>query len=278
MVVATTSLVSALVIAIGGPGVEVRQVIPPGGDPVAYRPPANVTGLLDGSDVTIGHGLGIEAGLAPFLAVAAQHGPVVGVADAIPADRLLGPGPDGVTPTPAVWLDPGLWSLAAERVAVALGDADPEMAAAYRERADAIRADLADVGTYLASTFATVPDDRRSVATLDHGAAYLLAPHGITVTGMPLPAAGPWLSSDEVTALADAMAAAGVGVVLVPASLPASARAALAGSFDQRDMDVTVLPLALGTLGRPGTLEADYGATLRGLAEAVITALVVENA
>ncbi|MBA2754665.1 MAG: zinc ABC transporter substrate-binding protein [Chloroflexia bacterium] len=277
VVITTTSLVSGLVRDVAGDRVEVRQIVPPGADAVAYRPPASVTGLLDGADVTFHHGLGLETGLGSFLAVAAGTGPVVGVADTIPPDRLLPPDGNGTAVSAAVWLDPALWTLALERVTDALVDLDPGAADTYRARTSAAGVRYAELSRYLAGTFAMVPGARRVVATTDGGLSYLLAPHGFTVAVLPSTASRPWPTAAEAGLIADAAIGTGAAVVLVPARTQASANAVLTSALSERGSRVSVLPVTLDSLGRAGSLEADYEATMRGLSELIMVALVVEG-
>gem|GEM_PF-4800737 len=277
VVVTTTSLVSGLVREVAGDGVEVRQVVPPKADPVTYRPPATSTGVLDGADVTFHHGLGLETGLEPFLAVAVELGPVIGVADGIPADRLLPPDAVGRVPTPAVWLDPSLWSLALDEVAGVLVELNPAMTDTYLAAATRAKDRYTALSSYLDETLAMVPAGRRSVVTLESGVAYLLASREFAVTPLPATVGDRWVTEDDAAAVAETVVAADPRLVLVPVRLQGRGTEALTAALAARGTAATILPVTLDSLGRPGTLEASYEAMMRGLAEAISVSLVVEN-
>ena len=275
--VTTTSLVSGLVRDVAGDAVEIRQVIPPGADPVTYRPPQTASSLLDGADVTFGHGMGVETGLDHFFEVAADVADVVGVADGIPADRLVPQdAAEGAVP-PAVWLDPALWSFALDRVTETLVSIDPAFATVYRERSTLARERYAALSEYMATTLSAVPPDLRMVATVDGGAAYLLEPHGFNVTPLP-PITGNWMTDAEATEIVQAIPDDTTSLLLVPVRLQERGDAVLASALAARGEPVPVLPVTLDSLGRPETLEGSYEAMLRRLVETIAVSIMVENA
>src|SRR3712207_5298178 len=91
----------------------------PGVDPHAYRQTRSDVAAMVNADLTLHHGLFLEAQMEDFLGDLGARKPVVAVAESIPRDQLLAHDryPDRFDPH--VWMDPALWS----GVTQSIGDA-----------------------------------------------------------------------------------------------------------------------------------------------------------
>jgi len=135
-VVATTTILGALVRDVAGADVDLDVLPPPDADPATWPGDASVPDRLAGADLVVAIGLDYEAVLRAPGALSATGGPVVlSVADQLaPTSYGAGPAyplpppPAGVgapavgAPDPAVWLDPDRLTAASSAIASAIAD------------------------------------------------------------------------------------------------------------------------------------------------------------
>ena len=88
-VLATTTVVADLVGQVAGGRVAVDCLMAPGIDPHSYKATPRDADRLARADLVVASGLHLEGKLADLLGRLARRVPVVSVADAIPADRLI---------------------------------------------------------------------------------------------------------------------------------------------------------------------------------------------
>ena len=133
-------MVADVVRAVGGPHVEVVQLMGPGIDPHLYKASPGDVDALIAADVIVYSGLHLEGKLADLFAKMAARKPTIGLAEAIPADRLLRVAESAVDPH--VWFDVQLWSTTVKPLAEALAKFDPPHADDYRSGATKYTAEL----------------------------------------------------------------------------------------------------------------------------------------
>ncbi len=180
-VVATTGMIADTARALAGRGAEVRALMGPGVDPHAYRQTRSDIAALLGADLTLWHGLYLEAQMERFLLALGRRRPVVAVAEAVPQDRLLAHDvyPDRFDPH--VWFDPTLWTFAAARIAEALAEAGVPAAAAALP---AWEAETAALHLYAGEVLATVPEEARVLVTAHDAFRYWGRAYGFEVQGI----------------------------------------------------------------------------------------------
>ena len=108
--------------------------------------------------------------------------PVIAVADAIPADRLLDAGAG--LHDPHVWIDAELWSLGVPAVAERLAKLDPPHAEAYREAGRDYAERLVALDGELRESLAEIPLERRVMVTAHDAFRYFGRAYGIEVVGI----------------------------------------------------------------------------------------------
>jgi manganese/zinc/iron transport system substrate-binding protein len=107
-----------------------------------------------------------------FTRVARQGRKVYALAEQMPEERLLHPeGTEGLE-DPHVWFDPELWAHAVAVVIEGLGAIDPDAAAAYQERGDAVRRDILAAHAWAQQRLAALPKERRVLVTSHDAFAY----------------------------------------------------------------------------------------------------------
>ncbi len=182
-VVATTAHVADLVRAVAGERLAVENLLGEGIDPHTYNLTRTDTGKLLAADAVFFNGLLLEGRMTEtFQRLAAAGKPVLAVAEALPADRLLSEA-EG-SPDPHVWMDPTLWAAALDAVRDALIAFDPAGAEGYRASADAYRTRLGELDAYARKALSSVPAERRVLVTAHDAFSYLGRAYAVEVVGI----------------------------------------------------------------------------------------------
>ncbi len=264
-VVATMSILGALVEEVGGQWVRVEVLVPVGGDPHTYEPrPSDARRIAD-ADLVVDNGLGLSPWFTPFAETA--------------ADRLVVP-TDGLADRAARTggaLDPHMWmvpTLVADgylpALAGALARLDPDHAGAFRARADAYARELTALDAELRQALATIPDDRRELVTSHDAYSYFAARYDLEVIGSPL-----GVSTEEAArarvfaALTDQIEEAEVPTIFVESSVNPALIEQVA-----RETGVRIgAPLYGDSVGPPGSGAETYEGMLRANVAALVDGL-----
>jgi len=206
-VVATFSVLGDMAREIGGPDVAVATLVGPDGDAHEYEPTPQAARQLAGAAVLIENGLGFETWLPRLVKAAGFSGRAVVASQGIVPRKLAaqereavhdhghdhdhdhdhadGRGDDAAAHHHHGDLDPHAWqSLAngavyARNIAAGLAAADPEHAAAYRQRAQAYIARIDALDAQIRKTFAGIPPARRQVVTSHDAFGYFGDAYGV---------------------------------------------------------------------------------------------------
>ena len=181
-VVATTTVVADLVRQIGGDRLTVDSLMAAGIDPHSYKATPRDADRLARADLVVASGLHLVGKLADLLERLSRRVPVIAVADAIPAGRLLDAGAG--LHDPHVWFDAGLWSLGVPAVAEKLAKLDPPHAEAYREAGRTYAERLVALDGELRESLAEIPLERRVMVTAHDAFRYFGRAYGIEVVGI----------------------------------------------------------------------------------------------
>ena len=163
-VVATTTIAADIARHVAGTDADVESLIPESASPHDYALSAKERVRLDDADLVVAWGAGLEEGLS------------------LDDDALELAGDER---DPHVWMDPGRIADAVPEVAAALGEADPDHAAAYRQRASAYGRDLDRLGGELERTLAVIPPERRKLVSSHDSLGYFVDRYDFEFVGAP---------------------------------------------------------------------------------------------
>ena len=259
-VLATVGMVADLARAIGGDRVRVQSLVGPGMDPHSHRPSRDDVRRLMEADLVLANGLGLEGRMLEALDRAAAAGVRVRrVAEAIDPARLL-PAADfeGVY-DPHAWMDPGVWSLAADIVHEELRAIDPEGADVYAAGAAALAADLEALAAYADTVMAGVPVEQRILVTAHDAFGYLGRRHGYEVLAIQGLSTESEAGVQDIERLVDLLVERRVPAVFVESTVSErNIRALLAGAA-ARGHEVRIGgSLFSDAMGPEGTWEGTY--------------------
>ena len=181
-VVASFTILTDMVEAIGGDLVDVHNLVPTGTDPHEYEPlPEDLKAVAD-ADLLVMNGLNLEGGeqgwFARMVEVAAQNDPHLIEATTGVTPLTVGEGPREEI-DPHAFTDPNAGVLMAREIRDGLQSADPEHADEYREQGDAYIAELQAVAEQYEEALAAIPEGRRNLVTSERAFQYLAASYDL---------------------------------------------------------------------------------------------------
>lgn len=228
-VVATTTLLADLVLQVGGERVAVHALIPKGGDVHTFDPAPSDAARLAGAKLLVMNGLGLDdwlLGLARDAGAAAV--PVVELGEGLDVAYVEGPdghvddgaeedGPDGHLVNPHLWLDVDNARLYVERIAEALGAADPAGRETYAAGSAAYGQRLAALDGWIAEQLAGIAAEARRVVSFHDAFPYFARAYDLEIVGVVVEAPGQEPSAAEVARLIGTIRASGVKAILAEA-------------------------------------------------------------
>ncbi len=254
-VVATTTQIADFVRNIGGQDVKVYSVLEANVDPHDYEPTAADLDAINGADVIVKNGVGLERWFDETIKSAAPKGIVVDASTgvSIRKEDPSGQGATaGTTGDPHIWLNPQNVKLMVGNIEAALEQADPNHATGYRQRLADYRAQLDKLDIDITAQIRDLPT--KKIVTNHDAFGYYIDHYGLKYVGAVFPSFDTQseLSPSDITDLVAKIKAERVKVVFAEASLPPKAAEAIA-----EEAGVTVVEgddaLYGDTLGEPGS-------------------------
>lgn len=179
-VVASTGLIAEFAARVAGEDARVTALIPSGVDVHTFEPSPDAVRRIVGADLVLVNGYRLEEGvLDVILENRAAGTPLVTVSEGIEPLGGAAPSADAsaeelalAAGDPHFWLDPANAARYVARIRDALVAVDPEHAAGYGQRAEALLAELATLGAELEEALAVIPEPRRRLVVFHDAFAY----------------------------------------------------------------------------------------------------------
>ncbi len=293
-VVATTSLIGDVVSQIGGEQITLASVMGVGQDPHTYEPvPADIA-LLEQADVIFSNGLDFEEGLVEPLASLADRVPVVPVSAGV--DVIEGGHAhhhheehegeaeeehegeeehhhehEHAAGDPHTWMDPRNVMIWADNIAYALSALDPAHADVYRANAEAYKAQLEELDSYIAAQVARIPEANRKLVTDHEALGYFARRYGFETLGAVIPnvttSAEP--SAAELAGLVETIRTEQVRAIFVSTSVSDELARVVA---EEVGYEVQILYL-YHELGEPGSGAETYLGMMRTNIDTIVAGL-----
>jgi zinc/manganese transport system substrate-binding protein len=286
-IVVTYSILGSVVKDLVGDAFDVSVLIPDGLDPHEWEPSAKDIEAIDGADLVVENGLGLEAGMAKALDKARRSGRRVFTAADHVLVRTVGAG-EGLTAEkggtaeagatagetrgaedPHLWTDP----VTMQAIADALSE---EIAADFKVDLSKRRADLdarlEALDAEVAAMAAALPASRRVLVTGHESMGYFAQRYGFRLVGAVLPSLSSQAESSASGLAALKLLIAKERVPVIFAELGTSAKVAEALAAESKVEVVELSTHALSAAGG-GSGGGSYAEYLRRLASTVIGAL-----
>lgn len=176
-VVATFTVLADMAQNVAGTAVLVESLTRPGAEIHDYEPTPLDVVRAQAADLVLWNGLGLERWFERFFSR------VNGVQQAVLTEGItpigIGQGPYANQPNPHAWMSPTLAVIYVENIRRALTALEPQHAAAFAANATAYAAQIRAVDARLRERLATIPAERRVLATCEGAFSYLTRDYGL---------------------------------------------------------------------------------------------------
>lgn len=258
-VVATTGMIADAARRVGGEFVSVTGLMSPGVDPHSYRQTRSDILTMTRADLTLHHGLYLEAQMEEFLETLGKQRRVVAVTAKIPPADLLAHDEYKNQYDPHMWMDPQLWAKVVVAVRDALTDALPRHEAYFDENAGKHLEEIAELHAYSSEVLSSVPEGCRILVTSHDAFNYFGRAYRYEVMGVQgistQSEAGLTRVAELVTVLVDRE----ISALFVESSVSDRSTRALIEGAAARKHDVRVGGhLYSDAMGPDGTYEGSY--------------------
>lgn len=259
-VVATIGMIADIAREVAGDRTEVVGLIRSGVDPHLYAATRSDVERLMSADVVFYNGLLLEGKMTDALMRAASSGRMVkAVTESLEPSLLLEPEEfEGLT-DPHVWMDPARWTQAVDVVRDTLIEADPDGADGYRSRADAYKAELAELDAYAERVLASVPDGQRVLVSAHDAFNYFGDRFGYEVMAIQGLSTESEAGVLDIERLVDLLVERQIAAVFVESTISEKNVQALVAGAAARNHEVIIGgELFSDAMGDDGTYEGTY--------------------
>ena len=177
-VMATFSILADLVSQVSGGAVSVEALVGPDGDVHVYEPRPKDLRTLLAAALVVRNGLGLEGWMDRLTAASGYKGRIVVAAEKV-TPRTMTENGGAIATDPHAWQDPRNAILYVQAIADGLASADPSGAATYHDAASRYVAEIAQTDTWIETTLAAIPPERRRIITTHDAFGYYGARFGI---------------------------------------------------------------------------------------------------
>lgn len=240
-VVATTTVFADIVANVAGDRASVRSIIPAGVGPEDYEPKPDDARALDGADLIVSNGVGLDDFLDGLIEANGNDAPRLVLGDGIPTITVDG------APNPHFWLDPSLVATHyLPAIEAKLTEIDPAGAATYRTNAAAYAGQVEAMDAELTTEVGSIPAADRKLVTFHDAFPYFARHYGFELVGVILGSPGQEPSAGDLAALIDTVKAAGAKAVFSEAQFSPALAETLAEEAGVATVVTTLYNDALG--------------------------------
>ena len=231
-VVTTLTVLADLIGQVGGDKIQVKALVPPGGEVHTYQPtPEDIKNVAQ-AKIVFYNGAHLEEWIDETIRSAGRQDlQIVVLSQGLPVISE-----DGGEPNPHLWLDVANAKAYVEKIRDNLGEVDPANAAHYADRAKNSLAQLDELDKWILAEVEAIPRARRKLVTFHDAFPYFARRYGFTLHGVLVASPGKEPSARELTQLARRIKRAEVPAVFAEAQFNPKAMEVLA-----RDTGVKVV-------------------------------------
>ncbi|WP_150251474.1 metal ABC transporter substrate-binding protein [Nocardiopsis deserti] len=157
--------------------VEVASLTRPGAEIHGYEPTPDDLVRGQDADLILENGLGLEAWFSQF--TERVQAPTAVLSDGVETIPVSAGEYEG-QPNPHAWMSPDNAPVYVDNIRDALTELDPGGEQVYAEAAEAYKDEISEVGDYLETELAGIPDSSRALVTCEGAFSYLARDAGLT--------------------------------------------------------------------------------------------------
>ncbi|WP_428388240.1 metal ABC transporter solute-binding protein, Zn/Mn family [Mucisphaera sp.] len=259
-IVTTIAMVADVARNIAGDRATVTNIIGEGVDPHLYKPTRADVARFQEADVILYNGLMLEGKMGDVLVRLARSGKTV-----YPVTETLFEQSDYLIidaeqhHDPHVWMDVAGWMRAAEVIATALTEHDPQGAETYQANLETYLEQLRALDTYARDTMATIPENQRVLVTAHDAFGYLGRAYNLEVLGIQGISTESEAGLLDLERLIQRIVNDNIPAVFVETSVAdKNVRALVEGAHAAGHQLVIGGSLFSDAMGQPGTYEGTY--------------------
>jgi ABC-type Zn uptake system ZnuABC Zn-binding protein ZnuA len=197
VVVTTMTVLGDLIQQVGGDKVEVKSLVPPGGEVHTYQPTPEDMKTVAQARIVFYNGVHLEEWLDGTIRSAGKPDlPIVVLAEGLPVIQE-----QGEEPNPHLWLDVANAKTYVERIRDGLSKVDSGNAGYYGDRAKTYLGQLDELDKWVQAQVEAIPKARRKLVTFHDAFPYFAKRYGFTLVGVVVASPGKEPSAREGAAL-----------------------------------------------------------------------------
>ena len=271
-VVCTTGMVADVLRNVGGPHVEVKQLMGAGVDPHLYKVSPDDMAQMKRADLIFYSGLHLEGKMTDQFESMSHRKPTFALTVQLAADRILKS--DSGFPDPHVWFDVGLWSETVEFARDVLVRLDPPHAGDYNEAAKTYREELGQLDAECREKLASIPEQQRVLVTAHDAFHYFGRAYDVEVKAIQGVSTASEAGVRQINDLVSFLVERKIKAVFVETSVSERNIRALVEGCQQAGHTVEVGgELFSDAMGDPGTPAGTYTGMVRHNVDTIVKAL-----
>jgi len=271
-IITTTGMIADAVQHVVSGNMSVTGLMGSGVDPHTYKATAGDVTRLRDAKMVIYNGLHLEAKLGDILKE--LHKPTIPLGEKLPAESVHHlenfPGQHD----PHIWFDVQLWRQVVHEIALAVSEFDPAHAAEYQRNAEAYRAELQDLDSYVRQRVQEIPTASRVLITAHDAFGYFGRAYGVEVLGLQGISTASEAGTQDVQNLAKTIATRKIPAIFVESSVPRRHIQAVQQAVQAQGWNVVIGgELFSDAMGAPGTFEGTYIGMVKHNVDTIVNAL-----
>jgi manganese/iron transport system substrate-binding protein len=224
-VVTTLTVLDDLIQQVGGDKVQVKALVPPGGEVHTYQPTPDDIKAVARARIVFYNGAHLEEWIDETIRSAGRQDlQIVVLSQGLPTIAETGD-----EPNPHLWLDVSNAKAYVEKIRDSLSQVDGTNAGYYADRAKSFLAQLDELDKWIQVEVETIPRARRKLVTFHDAFPYFAKRYGFSLKGFLVASPGKEPSARDLTALARRIKREQVPAVFAEAQFNPKAIEVLAG-------------------------------------------------
>jgi manganese/iron transport system substrate-binding protein len=196
-VVTTLTVLADMIQQVGGDTVQVKPLVPPGGEVHTYQPTPDDIKQVARAKIVFYNGAHLEEWIDETIRSAGRPDLRIFVlSQGLPAIAE-----SGDEPNPHLWLDVANAKAYVEKIRDALSQVDSANAAAYADRARSYLTQLDELDKWIQAEVEKIPTTRRKLVTFHDAFPYFARRYGFSLEGVLVASPGKEPSARDLTAL-----------------------------------------------------------------------------
>ena len=223
-VVTTLTVLADMIQQVGGDKVQVKALVPPGGEVHTYQPTPDDIKNVARATIVFYNGAHLEDWIDETIRSASKPNlQIVVLSEGLPLIKE-----SGNEPNPHLWLDVTNAKAYVEKIRDALSKADPADTSYYADRAQSYLDQLAELDKWIQAEVDKTPKTRRKLVTFHDAFPYFARRYGFSLHGVLVASPGKEPSARDLAALVRRIKREEVPAVFAEAQFNAKAMEVLA--------------------------------------------------